>query len=462
MSTPAKFSRSENARDRFANAAPRSKYFGFRGSHIIFLTVSVLTLFLGFYRNQWNAARDKKFSNLDKFSESCVLGRLVQSRQSGIFSEAALMGMGDTEYFKIEESNIDYQYDTYLNEGSFGTYITYRSQIGFQATLFSLLDRISPFSPGINLRLFKGINSLLAALAIGLLVTWIYYEFGLFTALICLLTTVMSQWLTVFGRNLYWGIWVYFLPLLAVMFLLMHQRQRADTKNWRLAIVVFIAIFLKCLLGGYDFLSTVVISAGVPIIYYAVLDAWRWSQLVKRTLIMGASALIAVLLSLAILAGQIGSITGGYREGWQHISNSVIRRTYGDPGQYPDYSASLNAKVTDVIVMYLIDDNIFRGFPLRFLEVILLFVFFTASFILFDRWKKLGMIQRNKVYALIAATWLAFVSSISTYVVFKSAAYIHTHLYFIVWHLPFTILGFALCGYVVAVIYQTLFVGSAS
>jgi len=422
----------------------------------------MLALFLGFYRNQWNSARDKKFGNLDKFSESLIIGRLVQTRQSGIFSKAGLIGMGDTDIQNYDESNVDYQYDAYLNERKFSTYFGYRSQIGVQGMLLGLFDRTSPFSPSINLRLFRGLTSLLTALTVGLLLSWIHHEFGLFTALICFVTTLMSQWLTAFGRNLFWGIWLYFVPPLAVTFLLSRERQKKNTTYWGLAITTFATILLKCLLSGYDFISTAAIAAAVPILYYAVLDRWDWPRLVKSMFIAANSAVIAVLLSLAILAGQIGSLYGGYGKGLQHIFTSIGRRTYGDPSQFPDYSASLNASVTDVISLYLTDDVIFRNPPMRFLETILLFVFFTGIFFLVDRWKKGMILHRNKVYALSAATWLAFVGSLSTYVIFKGASYNHAHLYFIIWNLPFTIYGFALCGYVVDVIYQTLLTRRAS
>src|SRR5919206_2444102 len=91
----------------------------FPWSYLIFCALSIVLLFLGFYRNQWQAARDKKFSGFDKASESLILGRLVQSRQNGVFSEAALLGLGDTDPTYIKEPNVDHQYDTYLNGGEF-------------------------------------------------------------------------------------------------------------------------------------------------------------------------------------------------------------------------------------------------------------------------------------------------------------------------------------------------------
>jgi hypothetical protein len=427
-----------------------------RWIQIIFLTASTFILFLGFFRNQWNAARFQKFSNSDKFSEGLVIGRLVQSRQYGIFSQSALIGMGDTDPNSVKEIDTDYQLNAYLTGGTFSTYFPYRSQNAVQAIVFSLLDSVSPFAPTINLRLFRGINSLLSALMIGLLLTWIYREFGLLPALIALITTVRSQWLTVFGRNIFWGIWLYFMPFLAVTFWLQREKQNKTINNIGLLAVVFAAILLKCLFSGYDFISTAAISACIPILYFAIVDRWDLSRLVQKGITAIAGGTLAIMLSLAILAGQVGALDGGYGKGLLHIVNSVSRRTYGVPEQFPGYEVSLQAKATDVLFQYLTGDEIFRRQPVRFLDVTLLFVFCSVIFVLFDLWKKRLIGQRWKAYALIAATWLAFVSSISTYVIFKGASHIHTFLYFIVWHLPFTILGFAMCGFVLQVILQTL------
>lgn len=422
-----------------------------------FFVITSAALFLGFYRNQWNAARDAKFSNVDKFSESLVIGRLVQSRQDGIFSKAALLGMGDTDPSNMKEIDSDRQYDTYFSGGSFSTYFIYRSHNAFQAVMFSLIDSISPYAPNRNLRLFRDITSLLTAVAIGLFLAWIYREFGLFTALIAFFTTIMSQWITVFGRNLFWGIWVYFLPLLAVIFALELEKQKNKINNRRFIGIVFTAILIKCLLSGYDFIPTAAISTCIPIVYYSIYEQWDILHLMRKfgAAIIGASA--AIFLSLVILASQIGYIEGNYRAGIQYIENSISRRTYGNANQYPQYAESLQAKTTDVLLTYLTRDEIFRKFPLRFSNITLLFFFFSCILILLALWKKENIDKNNKGYALIAATWLAFVGSISTYIIFKGASYIHTHLYFIVWHLPFTILGFALCGYTLTMIYQTLF-----
>ena len=44
------------------------------------------------------------------------------------------------------------------------------------------------------------------------------------------------------------------------------------------------------------------------------------------------------------------------------------------------------------------------------------------------------------------ATWFSFLAPLSWFVIFKAHSHCHTHMNFLVWQMPFTILGVALCG----------------
>jgi hypothetical protein len=61
--------------------------------------------------------------------------------------------------------------------------------------------------------------------------------------------------------------------------------------------------------------------------------------------------------------------------------------------------------------------------------------------------------QSLKGGALMATTWFSLLSPLSWYIIFKSVSYYHTHMNYLPWHMPFTLFGFGLCGYVI----ETLF-----
>lgn len=60
----------------------------------LFLLLASSLLFLGYYRNQWQAARPKKFNTFQKDVESYILARMVISRQSGLLSYGGPLGWG--------------------------------------------------------------------------------------------------------------------------------------------------------------------------------------------------------------------------------------------------------------------------------------------------------------------------------------------------------------------------------
>src|SRR5262245_39451579 len=103
-----------------------------RTGRIILFFLAFSLLFLGFYRNQWNMARPKKFSVFQKDVEAYVIARMVISRQSGVFSNGGLLGWGDVNPADVNEADYQHQYDTYFDDLSFKSYWAKESHPGFQ------------------------------------------------------------------------------------------------------------------------------------------------------------------------------------------------------------------------------------------------------------------------------------------------------------------------------------------
>ena len=77
----------------------------------------------------------------------------------------------------------------------------------------------------------------------------------------------------------------------------------------------------------------------------------------------------------------------------------------------------------------------------------LILLFLAASVLLFFfRKKQQDDLQIKNSLSLIATTWFAFLAPRSWFVIFKAHSYVHTHMNFIVWQMPFTLFGFAVCG----------------
>jgi len=424
---------------------------------IVLLLFSTFLLGLGFYRNQWKAADKNWFANHQLDTESSVVGRMVKAKRDGIFSSGGLPGR--VSGGQIQPDIIKGQYEAYYKNLNFGTFSPYYSQTGFQGITFSLLDRITPFSPEKNIRVLKLLNSNLFALTLSIIIVWFYLEFGLTSAITVLATTIFSQWVTVFGRNLWWVMWAFYLPFIASLFILIKQK-----KSYSAIIITFAAVFIKCLYNGYEYITTTILMMLTPYIYYALVEEWKLKPFCKRLCIIATTAVVGVLFSSLILASQIAAATGSFKKGFHHIFiYSVGKRTHGDAGNYPQvYADSLNADTIGVVNQYLQGiifdfNNILNSssglLRINYLTVIILFLVCSGLIYLSKRYpekvplRKIAQ-NRRKLSALSIASGFSFLAPLSWFVIFKGHSYIHTHMNYITWHMPFTLLGFALCGVV--------------
>jgi hypothetical protein len=421
---------------------------------LLFL-LSTLLLFLGFDRNQWGLVSADAFANFDKFSESLVLGRLVWTQQSGFFADGVLLGTGDAPSPIIGEAEFEHQYKTYLNNKTFETYTIYKSQSGGQAWLFSLLDSASPFASATNLRLFRALTSLLAALTLSALIVWFYLQFGWVTALTVLFTSLISRWLTIYGRHLFYFVWDYFLPMVVALFLLDRESRRGSMRERTFYLTVGLLLFLKGFLSGYDFLLPPMGMVATALIYYALKDNWTLVRFTRRLLLTGLACTVGILASFIVLAFQIGSVTGKFSDGILHIVNTLGRRTFGtplDPSASDFFAAGQNANLLAVIRTVASKTAIIAGVSFTYIFGLFAVVTVLTLLVLWLRRGKLG--DTTAARALMATTWISFLSPLAWLVIFKAHAYYHPFTTAIIWHMPTMFFGYALCGLFLSLLFR--------
>ena len=425
--------------------------------------VSTVFLFCGFYTNLWRVVEQNWFDDHQKDTESHIMGRMVKSHQDGIFSAGGLNGWGtakitDAEW--IPPTERPPQYTAYLHNLTFEKFSTYNSQPGGQGMIFSLLDRLIPFSPQTKLKLFYALTALLSAIALTFIIDWFYEELGLLTATFVLGSALLSQWLTVFGKNLWWCLWAFYLPMIAVLYFLKRRRVPENRQYLWFGILIFISMSIKCFINGYEYITTTLIMMVTPCIYYAILDKWNRNQCVKLTLAVVLGSGVAIILSFIMLCFQIGAVKGGFIDGIEHVIWSFGKRTYGNPADFPTvYAESLKAGTLGVVITYLngifFDLNNYLSqantfvtnhlFKIRYYYLIVLFI--VVSVLLFFRSnKKMGMERSRHYIALIWTTWFSILAPLSWFVIFKAHSHIHTHMSFLLWQMPFTLFGFAVFG----------------
>jgi len=137
-----------------------------------------------------------------------------------------------------------------------------------------------------------------------------------------------------------------------------------------------------------------------------------------------------------------------------------MKRTHGNASDFPDiYTASQSAGTIDVVITYLrgtfFDVNNYLTtsspfvsrflFEIRYLYLIVLFLVMSI-FVFYRRDNNISTKQRQRNLALIFATCFSILAPLSWYVIFKSHSFIHPHMNYILWQMPFTFFGFAVCG----------------
>jgi hypothetical protein len=422
---------------------------------LLLFLLSTFLLFLGFDRNQWGLVSAESFGNFDKGSESLVIGRLVWTQQRGFFADGALLGTGDAPSPIIGDAEFDHQYKTYLGGGQFETYTLYKSQSGGQAWFFSLLDAASPFSSALNLRLFHAFTSLLTAAALSALILWFYLQFGWVTALTVLLSTIFSQWLTLYGRNLFYSVWDYFLPMLAALFLLDRESRGGGLRERNFYLMVGGLIFFKGFVSGYDFLLPPMGMVATALIYYALKDKWTLGHFTRRILLTGLACAVGVIASFLVLAAQIGAVTGSLSDGLLHILNTMGRRTFGtplDPSQSNFFAAGQEASLLPVIQTVINKAALVAG--VRFTHIFIVFAVVTVLCLLV-LWIRRGQLgETSTARALLATTWISFASPLAWLAIFKAHAYYHPFTTPIIWHMPTMFFGYALCGLFLSLLFR--------
>ena len=122
--------------------------------------------------------------------------------------------------------------------------------------------------------------------------------------------------------------------------------------------------------------------------------------------------------------------------------NTFAKRSRGDPEGLPEiYRQSLTVPVSSILSTYLSGSYLTPGrlpwlpdgwrIPYAFFAVALATA--TALVVLGRRARRFG----RKVVAAHVAAWFSLLCPLSWFVVFKAHCYIHEHLDFLVWELPF-------------------------
>ena len=421
---------------------------------ILFTTASMVILSLGFAGNVWRAADPGWYHDFQRGAESLVVGRIVKSRADGMVSSGALLGRFEIPGREgaTREIQAEAQYD-FLVAGAPGSrFNVYRSQNGFQAIGYGVIDRLAPVPASRKVGFFRGLTGVATAAAITAILCWLLLEFGWVTAGAALLTTAAAQWITVYGPHLYFVTWAFYLPLVLALFWLRRGEPASPVK---LFVALTVTYLLKCIFTGYEFATTAVLMMLVPLVYYGVLRGWSVARIAKWAVAGAIAAGVATAISVGVLAAQVGAEAGDAGAAAQHLIDKFGVRTYGTPDAFDDaYRQSLEAGVWDTLNEYLntqvFDFGYAGSVPLHLPLYTTTLVLLALTIAYLVRRRRAGCDVPPATRALIAATWFSILAPLSWILLFKSHSAMHVHQNQIVWHMPFLLFAFAMGAHLLA------------
>lgn len=418
----------------------------------LFITTTLILL-PNFYRNNWSAVDSEYYTEWQTRYDRLVIARLVKTRQDGFFSAGGLLGLGDAVEWGFDTRIHRQQFNTYLRNEEFESYIIYRSNPGIQGAFYGVLDKVLPFTGAEKLKLFRGLTALVSAMVFGLMISAFALEFGLLSGLLTLIFVVFSVWIVLPAGSIFWNLWGFYLPFVAGGYLLAEAARKNEYNPRRIYSLLFIAALLKTMFSGFDLTTTVLIMATVPFVFHAIRDHWDIRTFVVRMVKLGITLVAATLTGLMVLSLQLAYNEGSLIKPFEYILN---RFTSHLGGNY-EYFSTVEVRrvgISEVLPKYLLMPAIdvqLRSISVQILywHLLVLFALFTALFIFMHRTKNNRIEFPRKSLALLVATWYSLLAPLSWYVLFRPHSFIHTHVNTMGWQMPFTLLGFALCGFVI-------------
>lgn len=412
----------------------------------IYYLTSFLILTAVFFTNLFEIL-NANFGEFQKDSESIVIGKLAVSQREGIFYESGLTGT----YGSLLTTN---QYDIYINNKVVKkeNYTSYLSQIGGQGIFFSFIDKLSPLSNDNNLKLFYLITAGLTSLIFTLFLKWVVQQFGFVTSIITLLLIISSYWIIIFSKNIWWSLWSFYLPF--ILILRYFEKNRTSKISFiNIGIISNLLIFIKCFFTGYEYITTTLIMFMMPIIFYSLSDNWSLLKFFKIAFSAAFGAIIGIIVSILVLLFQLSHLNSQKINGWNYLLETFTRRSYDNPNKYldPVYNQSMKSSVWEILKIYFNGNQfVFKShnFNLSISFFHCICVLIIATFFILLKYNS------KKYIALTITLWISILAPLSWFVIFKSHSYIHTHMNFIVWYMPFMLFGFVLIGNCVSQLFR--------
>lgn len=398
----------------------------------VFFIGVFIAFFLEFYLNIFGIVNSSIFAIFQSDSESYIIGRILASIDEGIFSLGGF----------LTSDGIN----------------AYTSQFGLQGFVFGFIAQfISFLNIEIIMSIFRCITAAMTAVAVTLITYWlsVEFEFEKIELIILPILIIIGMPMLFYSyqffsmvRVLYWVPFTFFIPMLIMIYI--NYKKQGDKETgysfiWLL--LIFLSVLLKCLCG-FEYITAILIAGSVPLFYYAVKERIPLKSFMVRFIQYSCSALLGFMAGILAYLLKLYSYLGDFKSVLAVLTNIIAKRTYGFGVDVDNvYIESLDASVISVVIRYLFE---ITPFILTLIIIaLLIFVIYLMrnKNLKSTKFKKVNTNTYNKLVAGLTASGIALLAPLSWFVLAKGHSYIHVHLNYCIWYVPFIFIGLALCIY---------------
>ncbi len=380
--------------------------------------------------------------------QSWIAGSIIKAHQDGIFSTGTFTNIWIPKKMKAPKARA-YNANKY-RKGQFniktkkgrGVWSTYKSAIRWPNTLYEIVD-VSIFKitgkPQNLFWLHKTIAGLFLVFSLLIFLRWTWDEFGIINFILTSFAILTCHWLMVLASYAGFDIWLNIIPVAAGLWLFKKKRKFFNPSNyWHILAYGICSIFLNAT-RHYAHVPVVSFSLLIPIVYYEKLSLSNWKKISSKIVIVGLGAIIGFLISFSIHFLMIYSIRGNLERTLDFFKFKFLHRTSGDLDENLHNFSRLvdkahGAGFMDVMKRYWNEKPILAFLNLK--HITWMFILSTPSVFIPSLFSK-STIKMSKYRKLFLATLISFIGAISFFYIFKSHAYLHVHLDYIVLCTPF-------------------------
>lgn len=380
--------------------------------------------------------------------QSWIAGSIIKARKDGVFSTGTFTNIWIPKKMKAPKARA-FNANKYkrglkrirTKKGT-GSWSTYKSAIRWPNTIYEIIDIGIYKITGTPRNLFwlhRTIAGLFLTFTMLLFFKWSHREFGLFSLIASFIILLSCHWLMILGTYAGFGIWLNILPAAVGLILFEKKRKYFNPDNYlHILLYGMVCIFLNAS-RHYAHVPVVSFSLFIPVLFYSTYTLKDYKKIILKLFFVGIGCILGFILCFGIHFLMIYSIRGTWEKTVAFFEFKFLHRTSGNlESDAHNFSRLVDkahaAGFMDVMKRYWNEKPLLSFLNLK--HIVWMFIISIPSLFIPSLFTKQS-ISLLKYRKLFLATLVSFIGAISFFYIFKSHAYLHVHLDYIVLCTPF-------------------------